>query len=163
MLVTSISAAQRVHAHRAMRSLPDLVAFVEDESVPATPRAYALCVEYGWTPTPLRSLDRERWVSMFSRFGFLTNVEGCSRPTKLVRLYRAATAEFARGLSWSDSRAYAEHYLTRRPGAGPHNLFTLTVEPEWILAIVQRTGRDGRPKALEWIVDLPLGASIALA
>ncbi|WP_372968531.1 hypothetical protein [Microbacterium sp.] len=151
-------------AHRAMSSLTELVRFVEDDSFPAVTRAYALCVGYGWASTPMRSLDRERWVKLFSQFGFITNrPDVVGGPQGTVRLYRAATTEFKRGLSWSDSREYAERYLARRPEAGPHQLYACLVEPDWVLAVVQRTRRDGRARAVEWIVDVPARACVDIA
>lgn len=160
MLITS-HPPLRAAAHRAMSSLTELVSFVENDSIPAATRAYALCVGYGWTSTPMRSLDREHWVRLFSQFGFITNQPDVARPRRRIRLFRAATAEFAHGLSWSDSREYAERYLTRRPGTGNHRLYACLVEPEWVLAMVQRTRRDGQPRAVEWIVDVPPHARIA--
>lgn len=153
----------RAAAHQAMSSLPDLVTFVEDGSIPAVTRAYALCVGYGWTSTPMRALERDRWVSLFSQFGFITNRPEIARPHDAVRLYRAATVEFKRGLSWTDSTEYAERYLARRPVTGKHHLYTCLVEPAWVLAMVQRTQRNGQPRGVEWIVDVPDGQSLRIA
>jgi hypothetical protein len=94
---------------------------------------------------PQYTLTTDAWLSMFEWAAY-------EAPTSPMTLYRGAPARYARGMAWTTDRDRAIWFAGRLPLAQPAYVYTATVEPAGILAVVDELEANGRREA-EVIVD----------
>ena len=106
-------------------------------------------------------------MGWFRQAGYLHNGfrVRAMRPTEPTRLFRGATPEHARGLSWTSDRATAERYaafrttqIAQRSAAPRVSVFEIVAQPSWVLA---RNGASPfGDHGAEHVVDIPADAEI---
>lgn len=93
---------------------------------------------------PLLAEDARVWCARFERLGFVAGYRSdeSARPTRPVRVFRAATAEYADGMSWYTDEltaaAYLEYERHRWPSDRQLAVYERTVEPVDVLGFVPK-------------------------
>jgi hypothetical protein len=87
------------------------------------------------------------WISMFRAAGFITIPYGLAKPSRALTVFRGATAERSRGMSWTIDVNRAEQFRQRHSWHAPTAIYQATVEPEALLAFLQRPG-EGPPEVI---------------
>jgi hypothetical protein len=83
-------------------------------------------------------LDSHGWLAMFRSAGFFSLPHEFAPPTKELTLFRAATKERSRRMSWTDNENLAKELGKRHSNYGDVVLFQTIVKPELILAYLGR-------------------------
>jgi hypothetical protein len=123
-------------------TLETLLAVFDEDDTPRRWLAAWLVHTWSETPQPTLALDRAVWIDMFRRVGYIDLVDPLAeRNLEPLRMYRGATPEHARGMSWTQSRAVASGY---------GQVWTAEVPPEAILARLPHFAWTE-----EYVVDLP--------
>ncbi len=138
---------RRLKVLQGLDSIDSLRELFADASSPTLERMSALQGAWQFRRYPLLEMQREEWVAMFRSLGYFEmdddgEVESRTRPPMTSRMYRGATPEYARGMSWSWSRRdYAALY--------GHPVWTAEIPSEHWLAMFH----EG--EIVEIVVDLP--------
>ena len=98
-------------------------------------------------------LNDAAWVALFRDVGFFSTGPPYERGTGPATLFRAATPERARGMSWCSTKTMATRFLPAHDLWGPYKLWTVTVPDAAILAVLYRPGDAGDVNAREIVVD----------
>ena len=98
---------------------------------------------------PERALWPDLWVRLWRRAGFVSEA-GAPAPTEPMVLHRGSTWGRRRGMAWTTDRTIAERFAYTLLGRLPGDVYTVTVEPDAVLAFID--AEDGR-KESEVIVD----------
>lgn len=120
----------------------------------------AVGIEHAWTSCefPLRALDLYAWCEMFEEVGFLEDNLRKRAPKKLRRLYRAATPDYAEGMSWTDDLEKAQWFDARNRNYFKFESAIYTTIPErWNVLAHFTIARN----EAEWVID-PAFADIQL-
>jgi hypothetical protein len=147
-IVSSTTASLMMSAMRIRRNCRDLVRV---RLINLTAEGMDGVVADAWAfGKPYSSgLDAEQWGVLFERNGFSLLGRRAVRPTENLNLFRGATEDQKRGMSWTTevdvARSFAYDRISRRPVG---NLYTATIEPEWLLASI-----DEGHSEKEWVVD----------
>jgi hypothetical protein len=103
-----------------------------------------------WTGAeyPDQALGRRAWLELFAEAGYTEEGRPAERPTDPLTLYRGATYERRRLMSWTDNRAVAERFAAGGlVGRQAGRLWTATVPPPALLCRIN--DRDES----EYVVD----------
>jgi hypothetical protein len=100
---------------------------------------------YGWVyrDSPTSVLPADSWVSMFRTVGFFSWPEAAPLPGSAFTAYRSATAERARGMSWTGSPELAEIFGRRHSRHDQAHLYRAEVSPDAVLALLLRVDDEG--------------------
>jgi hypothetical protein len=98
---------------------------------------------------PLSTLGARDWIGLFREVGYVTDDPSYSKLTEPLTVYRGATWGRRRGMSWTLCRLTAERFAARSLVLGPAYIFTATVPPTGVLAMI----REERPGEDEVVVD----------
>lgn len=130
-------------------SLTEMDVFLDG---PASQERKAAVLASTWmqTHTPLVHRARDKWVAAFRSIGFINgfSLRPDLLPAEPLTVWRAATPEYVRGLSWTTSRVVANARL-QKVSHGPGFVYECVVQPEWVLA------RMPQGPLQEYIVDIP--------
>jgi hypothetical protein len=89
---------------------------------------------------PTSDLNDLDWIQIFAQTGFFSFPAGRSQPTAPTTLYRGATTARIRRMSWAEDHDVAKVLGTRHAWHAPAALYSATVEPDAILALLGRPG-----------------------
>ena len=89
---------------------------------------------------PTSDIGETGWLQMLAAAGFFSYPPGRTRPDNVITLYRGASAERLRRMSWTDDRQVAVTLGTRHAWHGPAALYSATVMPDAVLAFLHRPG-----------------------
>lgn len=137
------------YTQKIRRTVPLMLEFLDSEATPAAKAEWIRRVFHGG-PRPLLRLPRDCWVSLFREFA-PRQEPLLNEPT--VTMWRAASPEHARGLSWTPDRHVADLFLGSWHGHPDNVLRSCDVEDSWILAQLDRK---------EFVVDVPLSAPLVV-
>ncbi len=141
---------------RAPLTVDELREQFDDKSTPTTLLALRLYVTWTMGPQPLRLAPVDEWCGWFRRVGYLHNGirAGFLRPDEPRRLYRAATTDFARGMSWTRFPELAARYRRERGGY----VYAVDADPSWVLA--RQTPGMVPQYGDEWVLEVPADAVV---
>lgn len=115
---------------------------------------YVAMVGHVWSMAewPLRQLEGHEWLELFHVAGYTRAMEDgpgrrWPRPRKPRTLYRGADEANRLGWSWTDNLETARWFANREVWKSPGQVWTLTVDPRWLLARI-----DTR-KESEYVID----------
>lgn len=94
-------------------------------------------------------LEYYEWNLLFHEVGITHNARRVRRVRSVPTLWRAATPDYAVGMSWTPDRAEAERFLLLRPGS---QLYSLDGEAADYLSLATCDEHYGRGE-LEYILD----------
>ena len=86
---------------------------------------------------PASHLGIRSWVALFRAAGFVSD-QGKPQTTEPISVYRGASWGRRRGMSWTTDQERAEWFAARFNSVSNAVVFTATVEPEAVLALVDR-------------------------
>ena len=90
--------------------------------------------------SPTSNLGEAEWINLYNAAGFFSHPEGRMRPSEAVTVYRGATPDRVRRISWAERRQVAITLGTRHRWNGPAALYSAIVVPDAILAYLGRQG-----------------------
>ena len=99
-------------------------------------------ITFAWLrdDSPTSDLSEAEWLDIYSAVGFFSHPEGRARPDEAVTLYRGASAERLRRMSWADDPHVGAMLGTRHAWHEPAALYAATVMPDAVLAFLGRQG-----------------------
>lgn len=149
MTVDAPPEVMRRIAHRSatrIETIESVRAIFADDSAHPMERMYALQSAWTYRNYPTLAMPREEWVRMFRQVGYFEmdermQLHPAPRPPRTARLYRGASPECARGMSWAPTRSTAAQYGIQ--------VWAADVPSEFWLAVLHEFGK------VEVVVDLP--------
>lgn len=106
--------------------------------------AEAVADTWSGAKIPFASLGVATWIELFRMGGYTVDGIPSDRPTEPVTLYRAAEPSRVHRLAWTGSLDVAQRFLeiNRRYGDRPRFIYTITVDPERLLAHINDRQED---------------------
>jgi hypothetical protein len=94
---------------------------------------------------PEQAIGSARWVAMFRAAGFIAIPYGLAKPHDPLAVFRGATHQRSRGMSWTVNIDRAVQFRQRHAWHAPTAIFRAIVTPEALLALLERRG-EGPPE-----------------
>jgi hypothetical protein len=138
-----------LHADRRLEPLLVEAAYQRDV-IDTNTLARALASTWSSNEFPDRSLEWGSWQEMFLVAGYAVDGARANRPSRPIRLYRAASEEHRAGHSWTRDLSVAKSFLTLgyRDQFEP-KLWTALVSENRLLAEIN----EDRPGETQFVVD----------
>jgi hypothetical protein len=103
--------------------LPELIAFV-----------------WLWSDEPTSDVTDHDWIEIFEAAGFFSYPLHHSQPTSAITVYRGATDDRLRRMSWAEEPNVARALGRRHSWHGSAALYSASVEPAGVFAYLGRQG-----------------------
>jgi hypothetical protein len=114
--------------------------------------------------SPTSDITESDWTEIFKTARFFSYPLGRSRPASAITVYRGTTADRLHRMSWAESRDVACQLGRRHAWHGTAALYSATVEPTGLLALLGRPdegwtvvvdpSRLREIRRVEWLHDL---------
>lgn len=94
---------------------------------------------------PAASMSIAVWIELFQMGGYTEDGHPAQRPTRPLTLYRCADPRRVHRLAWTASLEIAQRFAvinSTRYGQIPRHIYTVTVEPERVLAHITTRKED---------------------
>jgi hypothetical protein len=95
--------------------------------------------------SPEQAIGCSGWVAMFRAAGFIAIPYGLAKPQGPLRVFRGATLQRGRAMSWTVAIERAEQFRQRHSWSAPTAIFRAVVTAEALLALLERRG-EGPPE-----------------
>lgn len=111
-----------------------------DGRVPTADLPELIAFAWLYDDSPTSDLGEAEWINLYNAAGFFSYPDGRTRPSQAVTLYRGATPDRVRRMSWAERPEVAVTLGTRHRWNGPAALYSATVVPGAVLAFLGRQG-----------------------